>query len=135
MEGIELEQAVKLLLERAKLPEETEEVALSEALGRTLAEDMRADFDNPPFDRSPLDGYAIIAADTVDATREKPARLRIVGEECAGDFFAGTINSGEALRIMTGGAMPRGTDAVIRQEDVAVADGMLEVPYPICNFF
>ena len=131
MEGIELEQAVELLLERANLPEETEEVALSEALGRTLAEDMRADFDNPPFDRSPLDGYAIIAADTAEATREKPARLRIVGEECAGDFFAGTINSGEALRIMTGGAMPRGTDAVIRQEDVAVADGMLEVPYPL----
>ena len=131
MEGIELEQAVELLLTKAKVPRETEEVPLTEALGRTLAEDVRADFDNPPFDRSPLDGYALIAADTVDATRENPARLRLVGEECAGDFFAGTVNSGEALCIMTGGAMPQGTDAVIRQEDVTVADGMLEVPYPL----
>ena len=131
MEGIELEQAVELLLAKAKIPQETEEVPLTAALGRPLAEDVRADFDNPPFDRSPLDGYALIAADTVDATRENPARLRLVGEECAGDFFAGTVNPGEALRIMTGGAMPQGTDAVIRQEDVTVADGMLEVPYPL----
>ena len=131
MEGIELEQAVELLLAKAKVPRETEEVPLTAALGRTLAEDVRADFDNPPFDRSPLDGYALIAADTVDATRENPARLRLVGEECAGDFFPGTINPGEALRIMTGGAMPQGTDAVIRQEDVTVAGGMLEVPYPL----
>ena len=131
MEGIELEQAVELLLTKAKVPRETEEVPLTEALGRTLAEDVRADFDNPPFDRSPLDGYALIAADTVDATRENPARLRLVGEECAGDFFTGTVNSGEALCIMTGGAMPRGTDAVIRQEDVTVANGLLEVPYPL----
>ena len=131
MEGIELEQAVELLLTKAKVPRETEEVPLTEALGRTLAVDLRADFDNPPFDRSPLDGYALIAADTVDATRENPARLRLVGEECAGDFFAGTVNSGEALCIMTGGAMPQGTDAVIRQEDVTVANGLLEVPYPL----
>ena len=131
MEGIELEQAVELLLTKAKVPRETEEVPLTEALGRTLAEDVRADFDNPPFDRSPLDGYALIAADTVDATRENPARLRLVGEECAGDFFAGTVSPGEALRIMTGGAMPQGTDAVIRQEDVTIANGLLEVPYPL----
>ena len=68
MEGIELEQAVELLLTKAKVPRETEELPLTAALGRTLAEDMRANFDNPPFDRSPLDGYALIAADTVDAT-------------------------------------------------------------------
>ena len=131
MEGIELEQAVEMLLTKAKVPQETEEVPLTAALGRTLAEDVRADFDNPPFDRSPLDGYALIAADTIDATRENPARLRLVGEECAGDFFAGTVNPGEALCIMTGGAMPQGTDAVIRQEDVTVANGLLEVPYPL----
>lgn len=131
MEGIELEQAVELLLARTQVPNESEELPLSEALGRTISEDMQADFDNPPFDRSPLDGYAIIASDTVNATKETPARLRIVGEECAGDFFAGVINPGEALRIMTGGAMPKGTDAVIRQEDVEVADGTLYVPYEL----
>ncbi|MBR3457079.1 MAG: molybdopterin molybdotransferase MoeA [Selenomonadaceae bacterium] len=131
MEGIELEQAVELLLEKAIAPKETEEVALLEALGRTLAEDMRAAFDNPPFDRSPLDGYAIIASDTVHATKKTPARLHIIGEECAGDFFAGVVKPGEALRIMTGGAMPKGTDAVIRQEDVSVKDKFVEIPYEL----
>ena len=131
MEGITLEEAVELLLSKASSPAETEEIPLSEALDRTLAEDMRAEFDTPPFDRSPLDGYALIAADTAGATKESPVRLRIVGEECAGDFFSGTIHSGEALRIMTGGAMPQGTDAVIRQEDVQAAGEVLSVPYAL----
>ena len=131
MEGIELEQALELLLDKTQVPKETEELPLSEALGRTMSEDILADFDNPPFDRSPLDGYAIIASDTINATKEAPVRLRIVGEECAGDFFPGVINPGEALRIMTGGAMPRGTDAVVRQEDVEAADGTLYIPYEL----
>ena len=130
MEGITLEQAVELLLERSPRPVR-EEVPLMEALGRIAAEDIKASFDNPPFDRSPLDGYAIIAADTEGATAEKPARLRIVGEECAGDFFAAKVSSGEAVRIMTGGAMPKGTDAVIRQEDVRAEGEELLIPYPL----
>ena len=131
MEGITLEEAVELLLSEAAVPTETETLPLASALGRTMAEDVRATFDNPPFDRSPLDGYALIAADTAGATKEAPARLRLVGEECAGDFFAGTIHPGEALRIMTGGAMPKGTDTVLRQEDAAVADNLLLVPYEL----
>ena len=130
MEGITLEQAVELLLERS--PQSVrEEVPLMEALGRVAAEDLKASFDNPPFDRSPLDGYALIAADTEGATAEKPARLKIVGEECAGDFYAARVSFGEAVRIMTGGAMPQGTDAVIRQEDVKTEGEELLVPYTL----
>ena len=131
MVGIELEQAVEILLSQAHAPQDTEEVHILEACGRTLAEDILATFDNPPFDRSPLDGYALRSVDTVKASAEAPVRLRIVGEECAGDFFAGEIGPGEALRIMTGGAMPKGTDAVIRQEDVTVSESFLAVPYEL----
>lgn len=130
MEDITLEQAVELLLARSPQPQR-EEVPLMAALGRIVAADMRASFDNPPFDRSPLDGYALRAADTEGATAEQPARLRLAGEECAGDFYAVRVMPGETVRIMTGGAMPKGTDAVIRQEDVETAGGEVRIPYPL----
>lgn len=130
MEDITLEQAVELLLARSPQPQR-EEVPLMAALGRIVAADIRASFDNPPFDRSPLDGYALRAADTEGATAEQPARLRLAGEECAGDFYAARVMPGETVRIMTGGAMPKGTDAVIRQEDVETAGGEVWIPYPL----
>ena len=130
MEDITLEQAVELLLARSPQPQR-EEVPLMAALGRIVATDIRASFDNPPFDRSPLDGYALRAADTEGATAEQPARLRLAGEECAGDFYAARVMPGETVRIMTGGAMPKGTDAVIRQEDVETAGGEVRIPYTL----
>ena len=111
MEGIEFEQAIELLTANVAVIDETEEVSLIESVGRVAAQDYFATIDNPPFDRSPLDGYALKSTDT-------PGKFKVVGEECAGDFFDGEINSGEALRIMTGAAMPKGSDCVIRQEDV-----------------
>lgn len=130
LEGITLEQAVELLLARSPQPVK-EEVPLMEALGRIVAEDIKASFDNPPFDRSPLDGYALIAADTAGATAAEPVRLRLTGEECAGDFYAPCVHPGETVRIMTGGAMPKGTDAVIRQEDVKTEGEAVLIPYPL----
>ena len=130
MEDITLEQAVELLLRHSPQPQK-EAVPLAEALGRVVAEDIRASFDNPPFDRSPLDGYALRAADTAGATAAKPARLRLTGEECAGDFYAARVHPGETVRIMTGGAMPQGTDAVIRQENVQLAGEEVLIPYPL----
>ena len=111
MEGIEFERAIELLTANVAVIDETEEVSLIESVGRVAAQDYFATIDNPPFDRSPLDGYALKSTDT-------PGKFKVVGEECAGDFFDGEINSGEALRIMTGAAMPKGSDCVIRQEDV-----------------
>lgn len=113
MEGITFEQAIELLTAHVEAVDDTEEVLLLAALGRVAAQNYYATFDNPPFDRSPLDGYALKSSDT-------PGNFKIIGEECAGDFFAGEIKSGEALRIMTGAAMPKGSDCVIRQEDVKV---------------
>lgn len=111
MEGITLERAIELLTDNAAEIFDAEEIPLLESVGRVAARNYFATFDNPPFNRSPLDGYALKSSDT-------PGKFKVVGEECAGDFFSGEIHSGEALRIMTGAAMPAGSDCVIRQEDV-----------------
>ncbi len=113
MEGVTFEQAIELLTANIKEIAETEEISLINSVGRVISKDYFAKFDNPPFDRSPLDGFALKSEDTTT-----PRSLKVIGEECAGDFFSGEINSGECLRIMTGAAMPKGSDCVIRQEDV-----------------
>ena len=108
MQDISLEKAQEFLLREVReIPlSEAESVPLLAALGRRLAEDCCAAFDQSPFDRSPLDGYALLAACTQGASADAPARFRVIGEECAGSFFAGKVGAGEALRLMTGAAMP-----------------------------
>ena len=117
MQDISLEQAVRVLLAHTNEVRESESVEIIDALGRTLAEDCMAAFDNPPFDRSPLDGYAFAAAGTDGASAAKPAVFRIIGEECAGDYYEQEV--------------PAGCDCVVRQESVIVRDGVLQVPFPL----
>ena len=114
---IAFSEAEKLLLENITEVTETEQVDLFKAPGRVLREDVRASFDNPPFNRSPLDGYALRSSDTVSATKEKPVTLTVSDEVTAGDWGAKTLSEGEAVRIMTGAPIPDGADCVIRQED------------------
>jgi molybdenum cofactor synthesis domain-containing protein len=87
-------------------------VALDDACGRILAEDIIADTDLPPFDRAQMDGYAVRAADVL----HPPARLRIVGESAAGAGWHHEMKAGEAVRIMTGAPVPVGADAVQQVE-------------------
>lgn len=89
-----------------------ESILLSEAVGRILSEDIVADSDMPPFDRSQMDGYAVIAADT----KKGSAELRIVGESAAGRGWNGVLRTGEAVRIMTGARLPRGADSIQKIE-------------------
>lgn len=114
---VTLEEALKLLKENAKKLQQTEEVGLMEALGRSLAEDLCSCTDQPPFPRSPLDGYAICARDIAEASGEHPAVLNVCGELLAGDKAVKRLNRGQAVRIMTGAPIPDGADAVVRQED------------------
>ena len=102
---------------------EAESVPLSKALGRVLAEDVIADTDLPPFDRSQMDGYAVRAANTQNA----PAELKIVGESAAGRGWHQEIQSGQAVRIMTGAPVPPGADAVQQVEKTREADGMVDI--------
>jgi len=89
----------------------TERVPVAESVGRVLAEDVAAVRDQPPFDASAMDGYAVRSADA-------PGTLKVVGESAAGHGYAGEVKAGEAVRIFTGAAMPKGFDAVVIQEDV-----------------
>ena len=89
-----------------------EQIDLPRALGRYLAQDVVADSDLPPFDRSQMDGYAVRAEDTHSA----PVKLRIVGESSAGNGWHHELQSGEAVRIMTGAPVPAGADSVQQVE-------------------
>ncbi len=93
-----------------------EYVDLSEAVGRVLAENIYADMDLPPFNRSQMDGYAVRAKDTMSATVNAPVMLRVVGEAVAGRGWDKELSAGEAVRIMTGAPVPRGADAVQQVE-------------------
>ena len=93
-----------------------ERVTLRHATGRILREDIRAERDQPPFDVSAMDGWAVHRDDA-------PGDLRIVGESAAGHGWSGTLGRGEAVRIATGAAIPDGADWVVIQEDtVRVGD-------------
>jgi molybdopterin molybdotransferase len=108
---IPVEEAIRIILESVT-PLPSEGVALADALGRVLAEDVAADTDLPPFDRAQMDGYAVRSEDL----RETPARLRVVGEAAAGKGWRGTLQPGEAVRIMTGAPLPAGADSVQQVE-------------------
>ena len=94
-----------------------EDAPLVEALGQVLDEDITAGFNIPPLDNTAMDGYAVRAADTAGAGPDSPAELRVIGEVAAGYEFAGTVEPGTAVRIMTGAPIPAGGDAVVPFEE------------------
>ena len=95
-----------------------EDVPLDDALGRVLTEDVKALRTQPPAAVSAMDGYAVRAADVVQA----PASLALIGEVAAGHPFDGEVGAREAARIFTGGMMPVGSDTVVIQE-ITTRDG------------
>ena len=96
-----------------------EQVKLEQSLGRVLAEEVRANRDQPPYDISAMDGYALRSADLGNI----PATLEIIEDIKAGDMPTKTLASGQCARIMTGAPMPLGADAVIRVEDTEALAG------------
>ncbi|MDR1245611.1 MAG: molybdopterin molybdotransferase MoeA [Clostridiales Family XIII bacterium] len=113
---INLEEATELICSGVRMLE-SEETALISAIGRINAEDVLSPVDQPPFPRSPLDGYAFFAADSEDAAPENPAALMVVDKIYAGAWSDRTVRRGEAVKLMTGAAIPLGCDCVVRQED------------------
>jgi molybdopterin molybdotransferase len=97
------------LIDALPVPRRVERVPLSEGSGRILADDLRLDRDQPPFDRATMDGYAIALA---PGGAPPFTRYRVVGTVLAGQVFAGTVAPGQAVRIMTGAPCPRGTTVV-----------------------
>src|SRR5438445_4555387 len=126
---IPIREAIRIVLQNSPVFD-SEAVALADGAGRILAEDIIADTDLPPFDRSQMDGYAVRA----DDVRNTPARLRIVGESAAGAGWHHEMNSGQAVRIMTGAPVPKGADAV-QQVELTREDGseVVEILEPVSS--
>jgi molybdopterin molybdotransferase len=108
-----------------------EPVALPQALGRVLAQDVVSHDDVPGFDNSAMDGFALRAADTATATETAPAALTVVGESRAGAPYPGRLESGQAVRISTGAMLPAGSDAVLRVEDALETAGTVSTTRPL----
>lgn len=100
----------------------TESVSLDEALDRVLAEDVTSADAIPPFDNSAMDGYAVRCEDVQGATPDEPVVLRVVDVVAAGQVSSKRLMHGEAIRIMTGAAVPDGTDGVIMVEQTRLQD-------------
>jgi molybdopterin molybdotransferase len=119
---ISVEEALERILPQFRRLE-PEEVGLFETLDRVLAEDVYSDINVPPFANSAMDGYAVRSADVAAASPENPVRLRVIGNVAAGHTSLQAVESGMAIRIMTGAPLPAGSDAVIRFEDTSEAVG------------
>lgn len=103
-------------------PLDSEDVPLIRAVGRTLARDVTARRDQPPFAASAMDGYAM-RADEV----EHHSILKVIGESAAGHGFDGTVKPGQAVRIFTGAPVPRGADFVVIQEDITRSGDLITI--------
>lgn len=110
-----LSNAQKLVSDNHKLTE-VEEIPLFEAHKRVLAEDVIAFHDSPPFDKSAMDGFAVIGENTFGASQSAPKQLKIIDAIGAGDFSDKTVGENEAIVIATGAPIPDGANAVIMKE-------------------
>ncbi len=119
-EVVSLEDA--LALREAFEPLPSEAVPLARTLGRVLAEDVIASSDLPPFRRATMDGYALRASSSFGASASNPALLQVVGEVGMGQVPSVRLGPGEAVRILTGGMLPEGADAVVMVEHTEAVD-------------
>ncbi len=118
-------EALALLAEKVTPVAEAEHVALDQALGRILVEDITAAADVPPHENSAVDGYAVFFD---DLDPERDIRLPVTGRATAGHPLERAAKRGEAIRIFTGALMPEGPDTIMMQEDCRLEDGQVVIP-------
>lgn len=109
---ISVEEALEKILSYIDVLD-AEEVALLDALGQVLAEDVYAPYDVPPLNNSGMDGYAVRADSIGGAGERYPRVLKVIAEVPAGKVSNARVGPGQTVRVMTGGAVPEGTDIVI----------------------
>jgi molybdopterin molybdotransferase len=119
---LSVEQALERIL-GAMAPLPGEQISVADGLGRVLASDIVARRTQPPAAMSAMDGYAVRAADVAVV----PATLEVVGQAPAGGAWEGTLGTGEAVRIFTGGPVPDGADAIVMQENTEAGDGTVTI--------
>ncbi|MDH3693919.1 MAG: molybdopterin molybdotransferase MoeA [Gammaproteobacteria bacterium] len=122
--SLAVEEALSRIESFIKPIVDSEQVAVRSALGRVLAQDVLSPIDVPQHDNSGMDGYAVVSD---DLPASGTIKLEVVGTSWAGKPFAGAVQSGQCARIMTGGVLPAGTDAVVMQEHVEVAGDSVKI--------
>jgi len=100
---------------------------LNQACGFELAEDIHVQFDLPPYTKSTVDGYAVIANDIISASKSQPVTLTVVGESLMGKVTETQIESGQAQYVPTGGMVPQGADTMIMIEDTNLGKDKVEI--------
>jgi len=125
--GVDAVQAFLAQLAEPAIVTEVEQLALRDALGRVLAEDIVSPVSVPPHDNSAMDGFAFDGR-LLDAAGDATLTLRVAGTALAGAAWRGTLGVGDALRIMTGAVMPAGLDTVIPQEFCTVEGESVSFP-------
>jgi len=115
-------EALARVLERTP-PLGSEAVPLAAARGRALAADVVSGVDQPPWDVSAMDGFAVRAGDVEGASEDAPVRLPVSGDVPAGAFPEGPLEPGAAVRVMTGAPVPEGATGVVRVEHTDGGDG------------
>jgi len=121
---------VESRLTAARIVPATEVMPLSQAWGRILAEDVSADRDYPPFNRSTRDGFAVRAEDVKNTN----CALTLDGEVRAGEYFESEIGPGHCVSIMTGAPLPGGTDAVVMVEYTRTEGNQVKIERPVAQF-
>jgi molybdopterin molybdotransferase len=122
-----LEEACeRILADVGPLPTVT--VPLADALRRIAVGDVTSRLTLPPWDNSAMDGFAVRSVDVADAGPAHPVKLRVVGEAAAGHVPTAEVVPGSAVRVLTGGLIPRGADAVVPVEDTDVPPGSAALP-------
>ncbi len=124
--NVSIEKAEEILFNQ-DIKLNTVDMPILDTLGHVLGEDIVSDINMPPFDRSPLDGYALRSEDIKDASKENPVSLEVIDNIQAGYVSSKTIGRGQAIRIMTGAKIPEGADIIIRYEDTEFTDKNVKI--------
>jgi molybdenum cofactor synthesis domain-containing protein len=128
---IPIAEAIERVVGAATPIERTERIRLADADGRVLAETVVASADVPPFDRAMMDGFAVIADDTIGATRETPRVLDLIDSVHTGQVASHSVTPGVCIQIATGAPLPDGANGVVMVEETATADGTVRVLAPV----
>lgn len=114
---VSMDEAIRITQDKFSSYETgTERLNISDCLGRVLAKDIISNENIPPFDRSTVDGYAVLSSDTFGAGESMPSMLSLTGEILMGEEAKDTVSSGECIKISTGGMLPEGADSVVMVE-------------------
>lgn len=123
---VSIEKANDILLSQ-DIKKDIINVPILDSLGYVLGEDIISDINMPPFDRSPLDGYALRSEDIVGANKENPITLEVIDYIPAGYVSSREIQSDQAIRIMTGAKIPNGANVIVRYEDTKFTDKEVKI--------